>query len=70
MSALSGLLLLVTNGVTVYSVKERVLLESPSKTPEETALGVFSTVKDIWSNVLTLPYVILRIVCAALSQSI
>lgn len=63
LSVLSALLLLVTNGTTAYAVRERVLLEPPRKRMlTETPFGIFGTVRDIWMNALTLPYVIMRIV--------
>jgi hypothetical protein len=66
LSVLSALLLLVTNGATVYAVNERVLLEPPSKrahaSETSASFGMFGAVRDIWLNALTLPYVIMRIV--------
>jgi len=65
LSILSAILLFVTNGTTVYSVSERVLVEPPPKrspTGENlTSFGMLRTVQDIWRNALTLPYVIMRI---------
>lgn len=62
-SALSGLLLIITSGITIYSAKERVLLEPSTKAMnDEPSTSILGTIKDIWSNVLTLPYVIMRIV--------
>jgi len=68
LSILSALLLLITNGITVYSVSERVLVEPPPKRSptgeNSTSFEMLRTVQDIWKNALTLPYVIMRIVRA------
>ncbi|KAF8307893.1 hypothetical protein DL93DRAFT_2171488 [Clavulina sp. PMI_390] len=63
LSALSAVLLILTNGATVLAVRERVLVEDKSirRPGSSSSLGLFSTVKEIWSNVWTLPYVIMRI---------
>lgn len=66
LSALSAVLLVITNGTTVLSVRERILLE-PSfngKLYGDNAshTGAVSTIKEIWASMWTLPYIIMRIV--------
>ncbi|KAF8341220.1 uncharacterized protein EI90DRAFT_2965491 [Cantharellus anzutake] len=60
LSALSGILLLTTHGLTIWTVHERVLMESPTDTRKPSG-GSLATVKEIWSNILTLPRVVLQI---------
>lgn len=65
LSFLSAFLLLFTFALTVVAVRERVLLEPSSRRATDddaTRHGIFTTIKDIWANMWTLPYVIMRIV--------
>lgn len=63
LSALCAILLLATNLATVYAVQERPRTKPPQHHLDiRAALGVFSTLKDIWTNFRILPHAITQIV--------
>ena len=63
LSALCAILLLATNLATVYAVQERPRTKPPQHHLDiRAAFGVFSTLKDIWTNFRILPHAITQIV--------
>ncbi|KAJ9099137.1 hypothetical protein QFC21_004016 [Naganishia friedmannii] len=61
LSFLTSIALMVTHGLTAYSVKERVLLRDNRKSSQ---LDMKSTIHSIWKNIFTLPPAI-RSICYA-----
>ncbi|KAF9515837.1 hypothetical protein BS47DRAFT_1444339, partial [Hydnum rufescens UP504] len=56
LSVLSGIILLLTHGITCWAVKEKHSVRNRNQSS-----GVLFMLKEIWSNLLTLPSIILQI---------